>query len=331
MVTAEQRPFDVVLLGQHALLLEGLKAILDNLDFRTIASASTLEELDLHPAEGDLKRLFILDTGDDPQMAVRQVERCKQLCPDACVVTLSETDAIADLALLFQAGANACFPNDVSMSIFLKSLNLVTTGLTLLPSGVLPLICARGDLSPPIDHGAPRLSAQEMRVLEGLTKGHCNKIIARELGIADATVKVHVKAILRKLRVRNRTQAAAWAIRHIARDSSISETEPGPSLWSVNTRSTSSNEDQVAVLRRIVEKGSGGEVAEQSATGSGESAIPSKSIISQQLSVMRSQRCVAEDEENRNAAIANMKRLRELRILRELEVTASPTALWQVA
>jgi len=331
MVTAEQRSFDVVLLGQRALLLEGLKLILDNINFCIVASASAVEELDLHPAEEDRTRLFILDTGDDPQMAVRQVERCKQLCPDSYVVTLSETDAIADLCLLFQAGANACFPNDVSMPTFLQSLEMVRAGLTLLPSGILPLICARDNVSPPIDRAAPRLSAQEMRVLDGLTKGHCNKVIARELGIADATVKVHVKAILRKLRVRNRTQAAAWAIRHIGRVSSTSETEPGPSFASANPQSTSSNEDQVAVLRQIVQKGSGGEVAEQSATGSGDSAIPSKSIIAQQLSDMRSQRCVAEDEENHNAIIANMKRLRELRVERELEVTASRTALSQVA
>jgi two-component system nitrate/nitrite response regulator NarL len=231
-VTAEYRSFDVVLLGPRALLLEGLKLILDNIDFRIVAFASAVEELDLQAKQEDRTRLFILGVGHDLQMAVHQVERCKQLCPDACVVTLSETEAIADLALLFQAGANACFPNDVSMTIFLKSLKLVTTGLTLLPSGVLPLICARDHVSPPIDHGSLRLSAQEMRVLEGLTKGHCNKIIARELGIADETVKVHVKAILRKLRVRNRTQAATWTIKYIGRDSSISEIEPGSSATS---------------------------------------------------------------------------------------------------
>ena len=61
---------------------------------------------------------------------------------------------------------------------------------------------------PPNDYG---LSLREMGVLDGLREGRSNKEIARELGITEATVKVHVKAILRKARVRNRTQVAMWA------------------------------------------------------------------------------------------------------------------------
>jgi hypothetical protein len=63
MVIAEQRPLDAVLLGQRTLLLEGLKHILDNTDFQVIASASTIDELDLHPVQGDRKPLFIFDAG----------------------------------------------------------------------------------------------------------------------------------------------------------------------------------------------------------------------------------------------------------------------------
>jgi two-component system, NarL family, nitrate/nitrite response regulator NarL len=60
----------------------------------------------------------------------------------------------------------------------------------------------------PQDYG---LSVREMAVLMGLREGQPNKEIARGLGITEATVKVHVKAILRKARVRNRTQVALWA------------------------------------------------------------------------------------------------------------------------
>jgi two-component system, NarL family, nitrate/nitrite response regulator NarL len=58
----------------------------------------------------------------------------------------------------------------------------------------------------------PRFSAREQCVLRGLVNGDPNKTIAREYGIAEAAVKVHVKALLRKLRVSNRTQAAIWAV-----------------------------------------------------------------------------------------------------------------------
>jgi DNA-binding CsgD family transcriptional regulator len=58
----------------------------------------------------------------------------------------------------------------------------------------------------------PHLSSREAAILDGLVQGAPNKVIAHQLNITEATVKVHVKAILRKIRVRNRTQAAIWAM-----------------------------------------------------------------------------------------------------------------------
>ena len=58
----------------------------------------------------------------------------------------------------------------------------------------------------------PRLSARQQSILHCLIQGDSNKTIARKMAIAEATVKVHVKAILRRIRVHNRTQAAIWAI-----------------------------------------------------------------------------------------------------------------------
>jgi two-component system nitrate/nitrite response regulator NarL len=57
-----------------------------------------------------------------------------------------------------------------------------------------------------------RLSEREAQILDGLVKGHANKVIARTFDISEATVKVHIKSILRKIRVANRTQAAIWAL-----------------------------------------------------------------------------------------------------------------------
>jgi len=56
------------------------------------------------------------------------------------------------------------------------------------------------------------LSDREEQILEGLIKGHSNKLIARKCAVTEATIKVHVKSILRKLRLANRTQAAIWAL-----------------------------------------------------------------------------------------------------------------------
>jgi two-component system, NarL family, nitrate/nitrite response regulator NarL len=60
----------------------------------------------------------------------------------------------------------------------------------------------------------PRLSEREAQILDGLVHGHANKVIARSCDITEATVKVHMKSILRKIQVANRTQAAVWALEH---------------------------------------------------------------------------------------------------------------------
>ena len=60
----------------------------------------------------------------------------------------------------------------------------------------------------------PQLSGREAAILNALVEGKPNKVIAYHLSITEATVKVHVKAILRKIRVQNLTQAAIWALHH---------------------------------------------------------------------------------------------------------------------
>lgn len=58
----------------------------------------------------------------------------------------------------------------------------------------------------------PKLSERELQILDGIVRGLQNKMIARTYGITEATVKVHMKSILRKIQVQNRTQAAVWAM-----------------------------------------------------------------------------------------------------------------------
>jgi DNA-binding CsgD family transcriptional regulator len=68
---------------------------------------------------------------------------------------------------------------------------------------------------PTFDHTSRTLSGREMGILRCLMQGESNKIIARQFDITEATVKAHIKAILRKICVRNRTQAAVWAHNHL--------------------------------------------------------------------------------------------------------------------
>ena len=64
------------------------------------------------------------------------------------------------------------------------------------------------------DYRLYSLSEREEQILKALVRGYSNKMIGRIHSISEATVKLHMKAILRKIRVANRTQAAIWALRN---------------------------------------------------------------------------------------------------------------------
>jgi two-component system nitrate/nitrite response regulator NarL len=75
--------------------------------------------------------------------------------------------------------------------------------------------------------GAHGLSEREEQILKALVRGHSNKMIARLCTVTEATVKVHMKSILRKIRVENRTQAAIWALKNAYFADSVNQTALG--------------------------------------------------------------------------------------------------------
>ena len=121
----------------------------------------------------------------------------------------------ARIPAVFRAGANGYLFMGPTLEPFIKALELVMLGETVLPKAILPLILEREDEVVPVkapENFAPQLSRRERLILRLLAEGHANKVIASEIGIAEATVKVHVKSILFKIGVINRTQAAMWAM-----------------------------------------------------------------------------------------------------------------------
>jgi two-component system nitrate/nitrite response regulator NarL len=84
----------------------------------------------------------------------------------------------------------------------------------------------------PPDPRVHKLSPREKVVLQSIMGGDANKVIARRLDVTEATVKVHVKAILRKVGAANRTQAAMWATGHLTdiHQSSVADMKEAPRL-----------------------------------------------------------------------------------------------------
>jgi len=262
----ERGPVGTVLVGRDALLREGLARILSAADFRILASTSGVDDpvLDSLPREEPI--LLIIDVSDDFDTALGQIESFKHRYPAGRVAVLAHHHQLTDMVSAFRLGANAYLVKVATCDTFIKSLELVMLGVTLLPPEILTFISDRQDRSrngraaghnghaaddeDDADHGhadednddgddddggddgemvgtevgtnehasqanstyRPRLSARQQSILLCLIQGDSNKTIARKMAIAEATVKVHVKAILRRIRVHNRTQAAIWAM-----------------------------------------------------------------------------------------------------------------------
>ena len=123
----------------------------------------------------------------------------------------------------------ALLVKSASRESFVRSHELAALGETLVPRELLAHVHPEGkrqlrasnrihefakEVEPIARNGAPQLSGRERSILHCLVQGASNKVIARRIGIAESTVKVHVKTILRKIHACNRTQAAIWAMKN---------------------------------------------------------------------------------------------------------------------
>jgi two-component system nitrate/nitrite response regulator NarL len=106
--------------------------------------------------------------------------------------------------------------NDLSGDAFVGSLRLIGVGQRVYPRDLV--LRQTGPARAPDAAPPPadiRFSPREREVLSHLVEGHSNKRIARHLGMAEATAKVYLQSLLRKIKVENRTQAAIWALANL--------------------------------------------------------------------------------------------------------------------
>ena len=213
----------------NPLLRIGLETVLSGGRFQVWHEA--IEDLSALPEAPDGKPvLFIIDGQSCRDETVSVINRIKTRFPDAKIVILDEIFEADMVSVAWKAGAHGFCLSNSQREILIRSLELVMLGEIVLPSAfVLSMTEPHADYaaSPPaVNTGGwetyhlsgRKLSAREAQILEYLREGAPNKVIARRLNLSESTVKVHVKAILKKIGACNRTQAALWATRHVSTD-----------------------------------------------------------------------------------------------------------------
>ena len=144
------------------------------------------------------------------------LERVRLRMADAPVIVLSDRDDVDDIMTALTCGVRGYIPTSVDPEVASAALKLVDAGGTFVPARVLLSSPAELDISEGEQRGTsemPTLTTRELSVVDLLRNGKPDKLIAIELKMPISTVKVHVRAIMKKLHAANRTHAASIANR----------------------------------------------------------------------------------------------------------------------
>jgi DNA-binding NarL/FixJ family response regulator len=158
--------------------------------------------------------MVILDVCNSLLEAPQQralIENVRALLPEASLVIVSDREEAEEVCSALQAGAVGFLPTSLDPSAALQALSFIQSGGSYFPPSMLAQVCSMEALYVPKVDPVP-LSGKQQEVFEILRHGASNKEIARKLGMAESTVKVHLRGIMRKLGATNRTQVAISGI-----------------------------------------------------------------------------------------------------------------------
>lgn len=206
----------ISLISRNLMLSDQVAAQLSANGLRLHSQFLTAERFASASREGILECgiVLLLDSGQD-DVEPGDVAKLRRAARRSHLVVMASHFNVGRLNTAQEAGADSYLITDFTHRAIDAALKLIAgrePAFETLFDATLPASASAPVDS--VDPGMACLSERETNVLKCLSSGKSNKLIARELDLSEATVKVHVKAILRKTGTANRTQAAAWALRH---------------------------------------------------------------------------------------------------------------------
>lgn len=207
----------IAVVGSSTLFRAGLTSLLSGRSLGHVVDCPSLRSLAAQVcAKEGPPGLILIEA--ETVTAEALVKEARSLFPNSHVVLMSEDIDIETMGNCFALGLDGYLLKDISVESLADSLRLVQIGEKVFPSRLASVMVEylRRPTEPEICVDKVRayhLSQREGEILRCLVTGDSNKLIARKLEIAEATVKVHLKSILKKMRASNRTQAAIWALR----------------------------------------------------------------------------------------------------------------------
>ncbi|GAB4348514.1 MAG: two-component system response regulator NarL [Gammaproteobacteria bacterium] len=201
----------LVVIDDHPLFRRGVADLIDMSEqLELVGSASSGPEgIDLVLAEKP--DLVLLDLNMKEMGGVDVLRNLKKQDLDCRIVILTVSDNEEDVIAALRAGADGYLLKDMEPEAILDQLHGAAEGRLAISQNLTELLArALRQDDTPKDIRSAGLTDREREILSLIAQGKSNKLVARELEITEATVKVHVKNLLKKLRLRSRVEAAVW-------------------------------------------------------------------------------------------------------------------------
>lgn len=227
MTLAPTPRIQLLLVDDHALFRRGLKALLAQDERFDVASEAADVGEALRCVARQRPDLILLDNHLPGVRGVDAIPALKEAAPGSRILLLTVSEDENDLATALQVGADGYLLKTVESDQLCEAIVKVLDGESVVSPqmmGKLFNMVRNPSAAPaaPIAHAAAArngvglslLSAREREILTLIAHGDSNKLIARQLDIAETTVKIHVQHILRKLKLSSRVQAAVHAVHH---------------------------------------------------------------------------------------------------------------------
>jgi DNA-binding NarL/FixJ family response regulator len=215
---AAPRSQDIVLalIDPSRLRRECLKLALGqhNASWRVVDMATAQEAVRLAEA-GQNFDLLLLGAATSEHVDLEEIETLRGVLTDTPIVVVAESENPHRARMILKAGTRGFLPTSLSLKVLMGALDLVMAGGVYVPSSLIEPTQPRVSAEPAV-RGTSRepwseLTRRQRDVLGLISQGKSNKLIADALSMSESTVKAHVKQIIKRLHVANRTQAALLA------------------------------------------------------------------------------------------------------------------------
>jgi DNA-binding NarL/FixJ family response regulator len=219
------RPIRVLIVDDHAIVREGLRLLLhEEADLTVVGEAGDGAEA-LALAAAICPDVVLLDLAMPGLDGLATIPRLRQRCPTSQVLVLTSFGDERRVRAALQAGAIGYLLKDVRQAALTQAIRAAADGQPALHPRVQQQLLDQV-IRPTAPPPAEALTQRERDVLRAITQGASNKEIAARLHLTEGTVKGYVGAILGKLGVADRTQAAVYAVRHGLAEAEAGESEP---------------------------------------------------------------------------------------------------------